>query len=82
MTLGFCDSVVRGPCWSHVPLLQLITLSGSAQKVTSSGTKGNILTADLAGALLPIPCSHPLSPLCCRGPPEPGVLLRHVPAGA
>ncbi|XP_074665612.1 aquaporin-10 [Strix aluco] len=50
-SLGFCDSVVRGPCWSHVPLLQLITLSGSAQKVTSSGTKGNILTADLAGAL-------------------------------
>uniref|UniRef100_A0A8C0BUB1 Aquaporin 10 n=1 Tax=Buteo japonicus TaxID=224669 RepID=A0A8C0BUB1_9AVES len=43
------------PCcpsaWSHVPLLQLITLSGSAQMVTSSGTKGNILTAYLAGAL-------------------------------
>lgn len=41
----------RGPRWSRVPLLQLITLSGSAQMVTSSGTKGNILTAYLAGAL-------------------------------
>lgn len=40
-----------GPQWSRVPLLQLITLSGSAQMVTSAETKGNILTSYLAGAL-------------------------------
>lgn len=42
---------LRGPQWSRVPLLQLITLSGSAQMVTSAETKGNILTSYLAGAL-------------------------------
>ncbi|NXK85778.1 AQP10 protein, partial [Formicarius rufipectus] len=36
---------------SHIPLLQIITLSGSAQKVTSFEMKGNLLTSYLAGAL-------------------------------
>ncbi|XP_033927038.1 aquaporin-10 [Melopsittacus undulatus] len=38
---------LHSPC----PVLQLITLSGSAQMVTSLEAKGNILTAYLAGAL-------------------------------
>ena len=36
------------PWRSRVPVLQLLTLSGSAQRVPSSGTKGNILTSTLA----------------------------------
>ncbi|XP_009955740.1 PREDICTED: aquaporin-10, partial [Leptosomus discolor] len=54
------------PRWSRVPLLQLITLSGSAQMVTSSGTKGNILTADLL-QISPAPSTPSPSPRSVAG---------------
>lgn len=37
--------------WGYIPLLQIITLGGAAQKITSFETKGDIVTAYLAGAV-------------------------------
>lgn len=68
----------------YVPLLQLITLSGSAQMVTSSGTKGDIVTAYMAGALAIMVAIHTaggVSGEAGEGVPAPAIPWLQIPQG-
>lgn len=70
------------PWWSPVPLLQLITLSGSAQMVTSFETKGTLLSAYMAGALavmVAVYTAGGVSGEAGEGVPAPAVPQLHIP---